>query len=193
MGMELLRVPKEWKHPTKDDFKQRDERWRIAYEPPSGFFGQRWRPINMDESWDEAMRSWWWERITYYAKRWLGYWPAVLGLAKEPNIAVMFPRDELDEKPPYFHDYRPRWRAKDRTHYQLYETVSEGTPISPPCASLEELADWCASQTARPVWNGTEKMDRAAWMRFFARGGWAPSAIVTPEHGFQSGVEAMSR
>lgn len=193
MGMELLRVPKDWKHPTKDDYKARDERWRIAYEPEQRdrFCHQRWQPIHMHQSWAEAMREWWWERITHATKRAIGYWPAVFGIV-EPNHEVRFSRDKSDEKEPYFYDYRPRWRERDRTHYQLYETVSEGTPISPPCASFDELAAWCSGQS-RPVWNGCEGMDHAAWMRFFERGGWAPSAISTPEHGFESGVKAMSR
>lgn len=42
----------------------------------------------------------------------------------------------------------PRWSAKKRTHLQMYETCSEGTPISPVMATAEELAHWLADKLA---------------------------------------------
>lgn len=186
MGIELLRVPANWQHPTTSDYKERDERWRIAYEAPRF---ERFRGIYMSCSWDAAMRDWWWDRIKHGFVRAVAYWPSVFGLI-DPPFAVRWTRDE-DDKAPDHYDYRPRWRERDRTHFQLYETVSEGTPISPVCASLEELAEWCASQK-RPVWNGTAGMDRDAWLRFFGKGGWAPSMVYTPSRGVQTGVEFIA-
>jgi hypothetical protein len=37
---------------------------------------------------------------------------------------------------------------EERTHYQMYETCSEGTPISPVMESPEKLARWCADHGA---------------------------------------------
>ena len=37
--------------------------------------------------------------------------------------------------------YRPAWDAAEMTHYQIYENVSEGTPITPKFASLGELRE----------------------------------------------------
>jgi hypothetical protein len=37
---------------------------------------------------------------------------------------------------------RPDWPASERTHYQMYEITSEGTPISPVMATPEALASW---------------------------------------------------
>ena len=59
---------------------------------------------------------------------------------------------EMDEPDPA--DYMPD--SAERTHYQMYETVSEGTPISPPMTTKEALARWledhdanaCAGQVA---------------------------------------------
>lgn len=45
-------------------------------------------------------------------------------------------------------DYMPDWPEEERTHYQMYETTSEGTPISPVFATPEELARWCADNGA---------------------------------------------
>jgi len=38
--------------------------------------------------------------------------------------------------------YRPYWPEESRTHFQVYETVSEGTPISPPLPSKEAVVEW---------------------------------------------------
>lgn len=56
---------------------------------------------------------------------------------------VTFAQWEWDEaKPGEEKDYMPRWKPEERTHVQLYETVSEGTPISPLFASDQELDKW---------------------------------------------------
>ena len=44
--------------------------------------------------------------------------------------------------------HMPHWPIKRRTHWQMYETVSEGTPISPVMATAEELARWLADNHA---------------------------------------------
>ena len=38
--------------------------------------------------------------------------------------------------------YTPQWPASECTHWQYYEEVTNGTPISPVCSSAEELANW---------------------------------------------------
>lgn len=40
-------------------------------------------------------------------------------------------------------NYMPDWADAERTHLQIYETTSEGTPLTPPMATAEELADYC--------------------------------------------------
>jgi hypothetical protein len=39
-------------------------------------------------------------------------------------------------------DYTPPWPATQCTHWQYYEEVTEGTPLSPVFSSPEELASW---------------------------------------------------
>ncbi len=41
-------------------------------------------------------------------------------------------------------DYMPEMREGTPYGYQLYETTTEGTPVSPVFPSLPELAAWCA-------------------------------------------------
>ena len=39
-------------------------------------------------------------------------------------------------------NFMPDWSPDEATHYMMYETCSEGTPISPAFATPEELARW---------------------------------------------------
>lgn len=43
---------------------------------------------------------------------------------------------------PMAEDYMPWWPDEEKTHYQMYETCTEGTPISPVMAMPETLANW---------------------------------------------------
>lgn len=72
--------------------------------------------------------------------------------------------------------------------WQLWETVSEGSPISPVFAAPEELARWLADGGTH--WeNGTSY---ETWLRFITGPGWAPSMVAGPQ-GMESGVEAFGR
>lgn len=48
--------------------------------------------------------------------------------------------DEWEYRP---EDYMPELREGTPYGYQLYETTSEGTPLSPIFTTLEDLAAWC--------------------------------------------------
>jgi hypothetical protein len=67
--------------------------------------------------------------------------------------------------------------------WQLWETVSEGSPISPVFATAEELAGWMSDPARGDRW-----VPPAAAAKFVADG-WAPSFVSTPETGVVSGVE----
>lgn len=71
--------------------------------------------------------------------------------------------------------------------YQLWETVTEGSPISPVFASQEELAVWM-SEPAR----GGDQVTKDEAMRFI-EAGWAPTLVGIPGQGVVSGVEAASK
>jgi len=75
--------------------------------------------------------------------------------------------------------------------YQLWETVSEGSPITPVFATAEELAHWMTEH----CWGSqTHKMASSfeVAMRFIDAG-WAPSGFSSPEHGVEDGVEFVGR
>lgn len=69
--------------------------------------------------------------------------------------------------------------------WQLWETVSEGSPISPVFATADELAGWMSDPAQGDRWVPGDVA------RKFIDDGWAPTGVVSTSHGFQSGVEAV--
>lgn len=69
--------------------------------------------------------------------------------------------------------------------WQLWESVSEGSPISPVCATADELATWMSDPERGDRWVPSETA------RKFIDEGWAPTGIASPGRGFVSGVEAV--
>ena len=69
--------------------------------------------------------------------------------------------------------------------WQMWETTSEGSPISPVCKTPEALAAWLADNGASSFGSCTATYDQ--WLRMI-KAGWAPSAVLSSK-GMQSGVE----
>jgi hypothetical protein len=163
MGREIRRVPANWEHP-------KHEVWRI----PQYAYVQEYQPM-FDEPFAPKMREWYaewekWERgeKPEGSEDTLNFW-------------------DWDGGPPDPKYYRPAWKAEDMTWWQVYETVSEGTPVTPPFATAEELIDYLA--TNGDFWD--QKRHEGAWPRAnaesFVRAGWAPTMIT------HNGVASMPR
>lgn len=183
MGREIRMVPANWAHPERDP--NHDEYQRGGKQPMT------------DETFDHAFAEWLetFDRIRagklegfeieYYAG----------GLA-----------DWLPDNPAPIRCYYRPWNDDEATWFQLWETVSEGTPVSPPFASKQELADWLAANgdewdqsrcndphacrtfgltPGKPGW-GKEKAER-----FVFGDGWAPSFVVT-DGNVMDGVAAVT-
>ena len=88
---------------------------------------------------------------------------------------------------PDINDYMPEWDDSERTHLMMYETTSEGTPISPAFKTPEELARWLADNKASSFGNSTATYDQ--WLKT-CKSGWAMSAVLVGGE-LKSGVEAM--
>lgn len=75
--------------------------------------------------------------------------------------------------------------------YQVWETVYEGTPISPVFATADELAAWMAANGT-----GTDRgTTKQQWLTFITAGGHAPSFVVrSTANGIEvkTGVQASS-
>ncbi len=52
------------------------------------------------------------------------------------------PYSWYDDERPKAKDFMPEWPEEQRTHFMMYETTTEGTPISPTFETKEELAHW---------------------------------------------------
>lgn len=88
--------------------------------------------------------------------------------------------------------YMPEWPDSERTHWMMYETCSEGTPISPAFETPEELARWLADNGASAFGSMTATYEQ--WLATIRRGGTSCSMVVVngPNGAtIQSGVAAM--
>ncbi|GAB2696476.1 hypothetical protein [Kitasatospora kifunensis] len=76
--------------------------------------------------------------------------------------------------------------------WQLWETVSEGSPISPVFGTPELLAGWMASPAY--TW-GASKHSQLSYETAlrFVKAGWAPTAVASADTGLVSGVEYVGR
>lgn len=74
--------------------------------------------------------------------------------------------------------------------WQMWETTSEGSPISPVCESPEALARWLVDNKASAFGGDGATYDQ--WLNMI-NAGWAPSAVGIPGTGLISGVAAMSQ
>jgi hypothetical protein len=77
--------------------------------------------------------------------------------------------DWFGEPEPVFstEEYTPNWAPEEMTHFQLYETVTEGTPQSPVMESLEELADWLSVN--QDYWK-KHNLTKEKWLTMLKRG-----------------------
>lgn len=111
---------------------------------------------------------------------------------KKPEFAISETWEEYAGPCPVESEYMPDWTDSERTHYQMYEDTSEGTPISPVMDSPEALARWLADTGASSFGRYTATYEQ--WLNV-CRGGFAPSmVIVVNAEGARlvSGVEAMA-
>lgn len=164
MGREVRRVPADWQHPH-DGTTYRDGsiRYISLFEGPFS--------VHLAEYEAEKAK---WER---------GEFPSY---ADEDSKKLSY--SEWDGDPPSAEDYMPEWTEEEKTHLMMYETCSEGSPISPAFKTPEELARWLVDNNASAF--GGSGATYEGWMRV-AQGGYACSAIIS-SRGIESGVDALT-
>lgn len=118
MGRSIRRVPPDWEHPRKD--------------------GQ-FLPL-FDQDFDSAAKEWL-EALRMWET---GEDPArALEENREGHRAYYWETDG----PPEREYYRSRvWTSEKATAYQVYENVSEGTPVSPVLPTVDALREWLRDQ-----------------------------------------------
>lgn len=136
MGREIRRVPPNWEHPKKEYNRYVRGTYQTVME---------YKPMH-DQPFAPAMDEW-------YAT-WKSWETDPEGRAKHDCDYF-----EWNGSPPDPEYYRPDWPEGSATWYQAYQTVSEGSPVTPPFATPEELVDYL-------VKNGDE------WDQSRGNGGW---------------------
>lgn len=158
MGREVRRVPPNWQHPRHEHTGRFVPMFDCPYEPELREWVDAW------QAWDRGERP----NSCTEELRAMKYW-------------------EWNGGPPDPERYRPDWPRDQMTWFQLYETVSEGTPVSPPFATEDELIDYLCThgdfwdqkrrKQGRSVMN-CDPWDRATAERFVKSGISAPSMVL---------------
>ena len=165
MGREIRRVPEKWEHPKRPDGN---------YIPLMGYSDKEQVP-----EWDEEKEQW--------AKGFRRSFADDSFVPIEADVHSETFEEWTGNRPEKDH-YMPEWPDAEKTHIQMYEDCSEGTPISPVMKTPEELARWLADNNASSFGSMTETYEQ--WLSTCKRG-WAMSATIGPE-GFKSGVESLA-
>lgn len=165
MGREVRMVPKNWIHPVNG----RGEHVPLHEGPYS----------KRAAEWDEERRQWNAGLRRDYSKAGLAFKPRD---ADDTGTYAEYAGDR-----PRPEDYMPEWPDAERTHLMMYETCSEGTPLSPPMPDAESLAHHLADTGASAF--GYETATYEQWLSTI-KAGYAPSAVFSRDTGLISGVAA---
>ena len=131
MGRAVRKVPANWAHP-KDEHG--------SYIP----LFDRFETALAD--WQEGNRQWeagYMEDFRFFPEA-----PERRWKPKPDDPSYDLPYAEWAGPCPLKEDCMPDWPESERTHLQMYETTTEGTPISPVMVSAEQLALWLADNNA---------------------------------------------
>ena len=180
MGREIRRVPPNWEHPKQSKYNPLTRQEEESYHP------------QFDEAYLYAFDEWLKEHVLWEK----GEHP------DQQDKDTQLPRyyAEWNGNPPDVDYYRPDWKPEEMTWWQVYETVSEGTPVTPPFETREELVEYLVAngdfwdQSRRK--EGRSSMPCGPWSRqqavaFVFGPGWAPSGIMTTDGVFKTGVQAL--
>ena len=155
MGREVRMVPADWEHPT-------DRRgFRPLYDGSK--FRKELEEWNLNKAkWDEGL-------VASYTRD--NEW-----IARDIENEETSSFEEYYGRRPSPYDYMPEWKPEERTHFMMYETTTEGTPISPAFATAEELAHWLVDNNASAFGHMTATYEE--WLGTIRRGS-SISAVIT--------------
>lgn len=164
MSREIRRVPANWEHPRQDC---PHTPWAGGCDEAREHGGKCFKPM-YDRDYESEIEDW----IEQYQLAKRGEHPDQATFAKNNE-----PFWEWYGEPPNPDYYRPKW-TEEPAWYQVYETVSEGTPVTPPFATKEELVDYLVEYG--DFWD--QHRGDGGWSRknaeAFVRDEYAPSLIV---------------
>lgn len=143
MGRELRRVPANWEHPKMENGK-----YQPLYNEYYGDALNKW--LEKHKQWEE------------------GTYPDLLDATTTKEEYPFFAM--WDGNPPDVEYYHTRkFTEEELTHIQLYETTSEGTPISPvfKADEFEKLCEWAAEGATTFA---QHKATKERWMEMLGNG-----------------------
>jgi|WetSurMetagenome_2_1015567.scaffolds.fasta_scaffold11614_13 hypothetical protein len=120
MGKEVRKVPSYWQHPKNSNGK--------------------YIPLFRNSLYLKHVHDW-----EFNKEKWdngLVFDPMFKSWVCKTSKEEQFTFEEYYTVRPSLKNYMPAWKLEERTHYMLYENVTEGTPISPIFPSIEKLAQW---------------------------------------------------
>lgn len=175
MGRELIRVPADWEHPRK---RCEHSPWAGGCSEAKANGGMCFQPLHMKRDFDTEAREWLNDVMAWDAGT---HADLVGGTATKEDYPYFW---MWAGEPPDIEYYRPKWTSEP-THFQIYETVSEGTPVTPHFATQDELIDYLVKHG--DFWDQSRaregRQTHAGWQREnaeqFVKGhGWAPSLVM---------------
>lgn len=165
MGREMRIVPDDWSHPKNEKGEFIPLRNGEEYQEDI----TRWELHN--SKWNEGLRD-----------NYTGGWKPLDGTEGCKTYS------DWNGSRPRKDAYMPFFTPCEATHFMMYETCSEGTPISPAFKTPEELAQWLAENNASAFGDMTASYDQ--WLNMI-NAKWAPSMVLCGNV-LRSGVEAIS-
>lgn len=180
MGREIRKVIANWEHPRRDC---PHSPWSGGCDDAKRNGGKCYQPLYR-RSYIEAITEWI-ENHNLWLK---GEHPD-----QQDGTSQYKYYAQWEGNAPDVEYYSPDWKEEEKTWFQVYETVSGGTPVSPAFATREELIEYLVVHG--DFWDqlrGDGGWSRAAATRFVMKTGWAPSMIYSPSAGIVSGVEGMA-
>lgn len=143
MGRELRKVPANWEHPKKSD--------------------GTWQPM-FDSFYLDALDEWLKDH-----KKWMN--GTHQDLKKDPSLKEEYPFYAMyhGDPPDVAYFQTRKFKAEDLTHIQLYESTTEGTPLSPvfKADELEKLCEWAAENATT---FGRHKTTKEGWIKMLTDG-----------------------
>lgn len=152
MGRQIRKVPKNWEHPKDED----------GYHIPQ-----------YDRTYEQARKEYdrkvqTWEDGTHHR------------LIANPSLKAKYPHySDYDSYMPSPRLYRKEYE-QSADCFQIYETVTEGTPVSPVFESMEDMKEWLVGK------GYSEK----AIAIFFQKQS-APTFVNLAEEGIKAGIESL--
>jgi len=173
MGREVRRVPLSWQHPTNGICCDGTLQYVPLYNGAD--------LAQQTAEWDAGAGAW----SLGFCSEWAA---AGLEFVARDLAQQDCTYDKWAGLRPNSEDYMPAWPDQFRTHLVMCETASEGMPISPVLAPLEELARWLADNNASASGDLTATYEQ--WLSMCRQG--SASSILFSAASMESGVAAVS-